>query len=298
MDYHFFICDVFTRAHFSGNQLAVLPEAEGLSDIQMQQIAREFNFSETAFVFPPEQGQTRRVHIFTPETEVPFAGHPNLGTAFTLYRNGYLGNKLDSVQIIFEEKAGLVSISIETETDGTLFLELEAPEPLSLGPEFSVETICEAVGLSPDDLEVQNHFPRVASVGLPFLMVELTCREALQKARTKLESSQVLRDQGVPYIHLYMCSHDEYDIRARMFAPFEGVFEDPATGSANCALAGLLADLMEAEQGHFSWKIAQGVEMGRPSILHARAKKIEGQVVKTWIGGNCVQMGEGTLQVP
>ena len=161
-----------------------------------------------------------------------------------------------------------------------------------------METICEAVGLSPDDLEVQKHFPRVASVGLPFLMVDLTFREALQKARTKLESSQVLRDQGVPYIHLYMCSHDEYDIRARMFAPFEGVFEDPATGSANCALAGLLADLMEAEQGHFSWKIAQGVEMGRPSILHARAKKIEGQVVKTWIGGNCVQMGEGTLQVP
>jgi len=108
----------------------------------------------------------------------------------------------------------------------------------------------------------------------------------------------VLRDQGLPYIHLYMRSDDEYDIRARMFAPFEGVFEDSATGSANCALAGLLADFMEAEQGYFSWKIAQGVEMGRPSILHARAKKIDGQVVKTWIGGNCVQIGEGTLQVP
>ena len=95
-----------------------------------------------------------------------------------------------------------------------------------------------------------------------------------------------------------MRSHDEYDIRARMFAPFEGVFEDPATGSANCSLAGMLADLMEAEQGFFSWKIAQGVEMGRPSSLKARAFKQEGRVVSTWIGGNCVQMGEGTLHVP
>ena len=103
MTYQFFICDVFTKHAFQGNQLAVLPEASGLSDEQMQQIAREFNFSETTFVFPPEQGQTKRVRIFTPTSEVPFAGHPNLGTAFTLYRNGYLGSVQLPLQVVFED---------------------------------------------------------------------------------------------------------------------------------------------------------------------------------------------------
>ena len=123
MTYQFFICDVFTKHAFQGNQLAVLPEASGLNDEQMQQIAREFNFSETTFVFPPEQGQTKRVRIFTPTSEVPFAGHPNLGTAFTLYRNGYLGDVQPPLQVVFEEEAGLVScrsVSSEQESESLL----------------------------------------------------------------------------------------------------------------------------------------------------------------------------------
>ena len=116
MTYQFFICDVFTKHAFQGNQLAVLPEASGLSDEQMQQIAREFNFSETTFVFPPEQGQTKRVRIFTPTSEVPFAGHPNLGTAFTLYRNGYLGDAQPPLQVVFEEEAGLVPVTPASRT--------------------------------------------------------------------------------------------------------------------------------------------------------------------------------------
>ena len=147
MNYRYFICDVFTPRPFSGNQLAVLPEAEGLNEVQMQQIAREFNFSETAFVFPPEQGQTRKVRIFTPTSELPFAGHPNLGTAFSLYLNGYLGEKQDSIRIVFEEKAGLVPVSIDLAKNGDWFLELESPEPLSLGEELSLESVCQALSL-------------------------------------------------------------------------------------------------------------------------------------------------------
>ena len=264
----------------------------------MQQIAREFNFSETAFVFPPEQGQTRKVRIFTPTSELPFAGHPNLGTAFSLYLNGYLGEKQDSMRIVFEEKAGLVPVSIDLAKNGDWFLELESPEPLSLGEELSVESVCQALSLSAEEIEIQNHHPKVASVGLPFLMVEVRSIEALQKARSVVDFSKQLHAQGLPFIHVYLRSGDEFDLRSRMFAPFDGVTEDPATGSANCALAGLLSELKEEEEGEFSWKIAQGVEMGRPSTLFARAKKVEGETVKTWIGGNCVQIAEGMLQIP
>ena len=298
MKYPFFICDVFTPRPFSGNQLAVLPEAEGLNEVQMQQIAREFNFSETAFVFSPEQGQTRKVRIFTPTSELPFAGHPNLGTAFSLYLNGYLGEKQESMSIVFEEKAGFVPVSIELDQGGDWFLELESPEPLSLGEELSVESVCQALSLSAGEIEILNHHPRVASVGLPFLMVEVRSIEALQKARSILDISKQLHAQGLPYIHVYLRSGDEFDLRSRMFSPFDGVIEDPATGSANCALAGLLSELKEEEEGEFSWKIAQGVEMGRPSTLFARAKKVEGKTAKTWIGGNCVQISEGMLQIP
>ena len=129
-------------------------------------------------------------------------------------------------------------------------------------------------------------------------MVEVGSIDVLQKARSVLDFSKQLHAQGLSFIHVYLRSGDEFDIRSRMFAPFDVVTEDPATGSANCALAGLLSELKEEEEGEFSWKISQGVEMGRPSTLFARAKKVEGKSAKTWIGGNCVQIAEGMLQIP
>ena len=161
-----------------------------------------------------------------------------------------------------------------------------------------MESVCQALSLSAEEIEIQNHNPKVASVGLPILMVEVGSIDALQKARSVLDYSKLLHAQGLPFFHVYLRSGDEFGIRSRMFAPFDGVTEDPATGSANCALAGLLSELKEEEEGEFSWKIAQGVEMGRPSTLFARAKKVEGKTVKTWIGGNCVQIAEGMLQIP
>jgi trans-2,3-dihydro-3-hydroxyanthranilate isomerase len=297
MRYRYFICDVFTDTRFGGNQLAVLPEASGLSDRQMQQIAREFNFPESTFVFPAEAGHTRKVRIFTPATEMPFAGHPNVGTAFVLATAGEFGPIEESVTVTFEEKAGLVPISIQKH-DGRIWCELSAPQRLSLGKAFSPEMLAAAVSLAPGDFVTRTHPPQVASIGLPFIIAELKDRGALERARTNIPGLEAIAAEGVvPDIHLYTLSGDDFDIRARMFAPFDGVPEDPATGSANCALAALLTQHKAERDGAFRWRIAQGVEMGRPSTLEARTEKRDGEVVGTWIGGASVLVSEGFIEV-
>ena len=294
--YRYFICDVFTDRLFGGNQLAVLPDARGLSDGQMQQIAREFNFSESTFVLPPEAGHTRRVRIFTPTREVPFAGHPNVGTAFALATAGELGPIGAPLTVTFEEEAGLVPVTITKAEGKPIWCELAAPQPLSLGKTVSARTLASAVSLTSDDIVTGNHPPQVASVGLPFLIAELKDRAALERARVDMNGLDALVAAGVtPDIHLYVHSADEFDIRARMFAPLDGVPEDPATGSANCALVGLLGRLKKASDGRFVWRIAQGVGMGRPSLLEASAEKREGAIVSIRIGGACVLFGEGLL---
>ncbi|MBA3346848.1 MAG: PhzF family phenazine biosynthesis protein [Gemmatimonadales bacterium] len=295
--HRYYICDVFTETRFGGNQLAVLPEADGLSDQQMQQVAREFNFSESAFVLPPERGHARRVRIFTPTTEVPFAGHPNIGTAFVLATMGAFGPTDGSITVTFEEKAGLVPITIR-QREGRLWCELSAPERLSLGKTVSAESLASAVSLATSDVITATHQPQVASVGLPFLLAELKDRSALMRARVNPQGFEALAALGVtPDVHLYTKSADEFDIRARMFAPFDGVPEDPATGSANCALAGLLRHYGDTTDGTASWRIAQGVEMGRPSVLEACAEKRGGIVVTTRVGGASVLVSEGVIDV-
>jgi trans-2,3-dihydro-3-hydroxyanthranilate isomerase len=298
MRYRYYICDVFTDVRFGGNQLAVLPEAEGLSGRQMQQIAREFNFAETAFVFPPEAGHTRKVRIFTPAAEMPFAGHPNIGTAFSLATAGEFGEIETSIEVTFEEKAGPVPIAIQRREGLAIWCELAAPETLSFGKTVSTELVASAISLTESDIVTATHAPQFASVGLPFLMAELKDRSALERARVQWDGLEAIAALGVtPDIHLYVHSGDEFDIRARMFAPMDGVPEDPATGSANCALAGLLSHYSDRSSGEFQFRIAQGVEMGRPSVLEARAKKRDGAVVGAWIGGCCVAFAEGFIEI-
>src|SRR5688572_18776097 len=202
MGYRYYICDVFTDTRFGGNQLAVLPEAQGLSDRQMQQIAREFNFSESAFVLPAEQGHTRRVRIFTPATEVPFAGHPNIGTAFVLATIGAFGTVDTSLTVTFEEKAGLVPITIHRR-QGALWCQLSAPERLALGKAVSGEVVAAALSLTSNDVATTTHPPQVASVGLPFLLTELRDRSALERARVSGPGFDALAARGVvPDVHL------------------------------------------------------------------------------------------------
>ena len=299
MRYRYFTCDVFTDTRFGGNQLAVLPEADGLSDEQMQQIAREFNFSETTFVLPPEAGHDRRVRIFTPPREAPFAGHPNIGTAFVLARMGVFGALDAPISVTFEEQAGPVPIAIHKLQGERIWCELTAPRSLTLGKTVPAQSVASAVSLSADDIITTAHAPQMASVGLPFLIAELRDREALERARPDVSGLEGLVAEGIeqPDVHLYVRTCDGFDLRARMFSPMDGIPEDPATGSANCALVGLLSHLDEAASGAFSWRIAQGVEMGRPSVLEARTEKRDGAVVNVWIGGESVMVSEGLIEV-
>jgi trans-2,3-dihydro-3-hydroxyanthranilate isomerase len=297
MRYRFLTCDVFTDTRFGGNQLAVLPAASGLSDRRMQQIAREFNFAETTFVLPPEAGHTRRVRIFTPATEVPFAGHPNVGTAFVLAVTGELGPLDGPTRIVFEERAGLVPVTIERRA-GIIRCELSAPERLTVGRSLEVGTLAQAVSLRPEDVVLRTHPPQVASVGLRFLFAELRDRAALERARPMVDRLEALaRDGMTPDVLLYTRSDDGFDLRARMFAPLDGVPEDPATGSANVALGALLASYDPAPDGSFRWRIAQGVEMGRPSVLEVVAEKRDGAVVEARVGGTSVLVSEGEIEV-
>lgn len=297
MRYRFLLCDVFTTVRFAGNPLAVLPEAQGLDAGQMQKIAREFDFSETSFVLPAENRHSRRVRIFTPTVEVPFAGHPNIGTAFALASEGAFGEIGDGITVTFEEAAGTVPVSISRDDNGCIRCELAAPQPLALGAVIDPARIAEVLSLQPMDITISTHPPQVASVGLPFLFVELASRDALRRARVDMASLGKLRDAGIaPDIHIYVRSNDEFDIRARMFAPFDGVPEDPATGSANCTLVALLTHSGVGNPTGDSWRIAQGMEMGRPSTMEARTHRNADAVI-SWIGGYCVLVGEGSIIV-
>jgi trans-2,3-dihydro-3-hydroxyanthranilate isomerase len=304
--YRYVFCDVFTDRLFGGNPLAVLPDARGLSAGRMQQIAREFNFSESTFVLPAEAGHTRRVRIFTPTKEIPFAGHPNVGTAFVLAATGELGSLHEAgdgpVTVTFEEGAGLVPVAISKREGGAIACELTAPEPLTLGEPLPVAEVAAALSLRPGDIDTRAHPPRTASVGLPFVMARLLDRGALERARSNAGALDALVARRViPDILLYVRSEkgrDEFDVRARMFAPLDGVTEDPATGSANAALAALLASLDPKADGELRYRIAQGVEMGRPSLLEARVEKKGGEVTAARIGGTSVLVGEGWIEVP
>ena len=296
--YEYYICDVFTQQKFSGNQLAVITDAEGLSDHDMQNIAREFNFSESTFVFPSEKENTRKVRIFTPRSEVPFAGHPNIGTAFILAETGIFGDFAQSIDVVFEEKAGNVPIKINKDHCGYIWCELSAPAPLSLGKVATVDLASEVLSIEAGDINVTTHYPQVASVGLPFLFVELQSLEALSQAQIDLTKLQRLLQEGFPsYIHIYCMDVKDFDIRCRMFAPLDGVPEDPATGSANAALIALLSHCDQRSDLEDKWKISQGSEIGRPSVLHGRAQKIGGTVTEVNLGGYSVMVCKGTISI-
>lgn len=300
MRYQYYICDVFTDVRFGGNQLAVLPSAEGLTTEQMQQITREFNFAESSFVLPPKDGHTRRVRIFTPAREMPFAGHPNVGTAFVLATTGGFGEIRDSTTVTFEENAGVVPMRVERRAE-RIFCELTAPEKLSIGKKPSPQAVAAAVSLTPADFVTDTHSPQVASVGLPFIMVQLKDRDTLARARINTGAFDALAAEGViPDVHMYVRAerkHDDFDIHARMFAPLDGVPEDPATGSANCALAAMLTHYSRTPSGTFRYRISQGVEIGRPSVLEARIEKRDGALISAHIGGGSVLVSEGWIEV-
>lgn len=293
--------DVFTGTQFVGNPLAVVLNAEGLSTGQMQAIAAEFNLAETTFVLPPKDAaHTAEVRIFTPKSEMPFAGHPNIGTAFVLARAGTShGRPVGGDRVTFEEKAGLVGIEILRDGATAVGAKLASPQPLSVGAEVASELVASACGVSPADIETSSHRPCIASCGAPFILAELKSRTALLGASPNSDvfRHQVTRHPVVSILLYTQVDEDGIDIRARMFAPHLNIPEDPATGAANVALIGLLAQLRPEANLTLSKTIAQGVEMGRPSILKAEADKNNGTVTATYIGGRCVAVMSGTIEL-
>lgn len=298
MKLRFQTVDVFTDHRFGGNPLAVIPDARGLTAEQMQAIAAEFNLAETTFVLPPKDARhSAHVRIFTPKSEMAFAGHPNVGTAFVLAQAGsILGKPIAGDRLAFEEIAGLVTMQLLKRGNEIYGARLKAPQPLNLGDFVSVEQVADACGLSPADIEAKNHAPRLAGCGNWFVFAELTSREALKRAMYVTDAFArnfpMMRTVG---IHLYVrTGGDGVDVQTRMFAPLYGVPEDPATGSANVALVGVIA--AADRMGRLSLRIAQGVDMGRPSLLEADAVDVDGRY-DCYIGGACVPVMRGEIEI-
>ncbi|MFB6464267.1 PhzF family phenazine biosynthesis protein [Bradyrhizobium tunisiense] len=292
--------DVFTDRAFGGNQLAVVLDAGGLSSTQMQAIATEFNYSETTFVLPPRNpGHDAEVRIFTPVRELPFAGHPNVGTAFVLASLA----REPKPRLLFEEKAGLVPVEIRREQGKVVSTELTAPQPLSRLAEVSAADVASCISLSADDIRTDRHAPQVVGVGTPFVVAEVRSREAVRRAKPDAAAfGRMLPRDGAFSVYFYTrdvpAAEAPCERQARMFFPgASGLIEDPATGSATVAAAALFADLDPAPDGELTLTVGQGFDMGRPSILLTRVRKQHGKIVSAHVGGSCVQMMEGSFQL-
>ena len=291
--YSFVTVDVFTEKRFGGNPLAVLPDARGLSDADMQALAAEFNLSETTFVLPPaDPANTARVRIFNRRHEMPFAGHPNVGTGWVLSQLGRATNGV----LRFEEIAGLVEVTAAPEG-----VTIAAPQPLSLGPEMPVDLLARCAGLTAREIVVTAHRPRSASVGNSFVVAEVA-PDALSHAAPDIAKFRaavaVYAAMGPNRLPIYLYARDgagdPQRLRARMFSPLSGTVEDPATGSAATPLAALLLSL--GQQSEARYDIAQGVEMGRPSRLLCTAHRTTDGIRAT-VGGQCVPVLKGEVSL-
>ena len=292
--YEFVTVDVFTDRRFGGNPLAVFPDAQGLSDAEMQSLATEFNLSETTFVLPPaDPANTARVRIFNRSAEMPFAGHPNVGTGWVLAGRG---RAKDGV-LRFEEIAGLVEIKVEL--DGVT---IAAPQPLSLGAEMPADLLAGCVGLKVAEVITAAHRPVMASVGNSFVVAEVT-PDALTRAVPDLarfrDAVTVFPALGPRRLPLYLYAQTGNTaastlLRARMFSPLSGTIEDAATGSAATPLAALLLSLTGDQEGRYD--IVQGVEMGRPSLLRASAHRAA-DGIRASVGGGCVPVLSGNVSL-
>jgi trans-2,3-dihydro-3-hydroxyanthranilate isomerase len=293
--FSFVTVDVFTNRRFGGNPLAVFPDARGLSDEQMQSLAAEFNLSETTFVLPPaDPANSARVRIFNRTAEMPFAGHPNVGTGWVL---AGMGRARDGV-LRFEEIAGLV----EVQADPAGTVTIAAPQPLSLGAEMPVELVAGCVGIGESEVLVGAHRPVAASVGNSFVIAEVT-PDALTRASPDLSrfraAVQAFPSLGPRRLPLYLYAHDGRSdgvtrLRARMFSPLSGTIEDAATGSAATPLAALLLSLTKDNEARYD--ITQGVEMGRPSLLACTARRGP-DGIRASVGGGCVPVLKGEISL-
>ncbi|CUH53708.1 PhzF family phenazine biosynthesis protein [Shimia marina] len=277
----YFVYDVFTNSPFGGNPLAVIPDATQLKEDDLQRIAREFNFSETTFVFPPEDAtNTARVRIFTPTMEIPFAGHPVIGTAVALNDMGgrdEMTLELGIGILPCKVQAGMAAFTTSAQLEI-----LAKPDP---------ETVAAALGISTQDIDFETHPPTMASLGLPFTLTRLKNRKALGAIETDVSAfraGHATFPSSLDFAQFaYTCDSNTGMVHARMFAPLDNIPEDPATGSA-CATLGAL--LSKIEQAPVTLSIVQGEDMGRRSEISVQAAQDN-----VTVSGSAIKVMEGVL---
>ena len=296
MKYKFHIVDVFSSTPFGGNQLAVLPEAAGISTEGMQKIAREFNFGETTFVLPKnDAANTCRVRIFTPRAELDFAGHPTVGTACALVMKQHV-RLSDPVRLILEENIGPVTVDVAQRNGGfhgtlTLSGKIEAPtaapSPADLAAVLSIEPT-----------EVSQVF--FAGIGLPFCFAQLSSNAVVDRAAINRAAwAATLSRAWSPHLFFFAGNlQDRGNIYARMWAPALGVEEDAATGGACAALVGAMASKSDFGGTAYRLSIQQGVSMGRRSELEAEARKRDDVVTSVSVAGPTAYVASGEIEVP
>jgi trans-2,3-dihydro-3-hydroxyanthranilate isomerase len=298
MDVSFVTLDVFTSRTFGGNPLAVIPDARGLSTEQMQAITAEFNYSEATFVLPPEDpSNTAQVRIFDPVHEMPFAGHPNVGTAVALARAGEVFGRPVGRHVRFEEKVGLVEIDILDDGKAPVGARFIAPGAAEFGPMSEQEVIADVVGLEVSEVQSSRHLPQLVTLGIGFVFAEVTGMAALARCAPRLDAFKthlpVETTDGI-YLYARVGEGSEIQIRSRMFAPLHGIVEDPATGSA-AAMLGALIGKLEPGADDLTVAVDQGVEMGRASRIDVGVARTADGVDAVTVGGNAVQVMRGVI---
>lgn len=314
--------DVFTDRIFGGNPLAIFPDAAPIPPSLLGAIARELNLSETVFVYPPESpAATRRVRIFTPAGELPFAGHPTVGTAWFLVASGRVatpsGSAAGAVTVVLEEGVGPVSVEVSIHDGRPTSARLTTAAPHREWPlDAPPAALAAMLGVAPDDIGLPGGLPRaadsrhaattalepaIASAGIPFLIVPLRSAAAVARARLDDAARRVLLRTAPPGTMVYPigpAAGPDTDLHTRMFAPEIGVPEDPATGSACAALGGYLAARLDLAEGESAWRVAQGVEMGRPSLLELDVLVEGGRPIRVRVGGRCVEVARAEITIP
>ena len=283
MPYPYLVYDVFTEAPFGGNQLAVFPDARTLPQDKLQQIAAEFNFSEVTFVYPPQdETHSARVRIFTPTSEVDFAGHPTIGTAVALGDLGY------DTPMILELGIGPVPCAVSGNCAS-----FTVSNPLQMFAEPNVDDIARALGLPGSTIKTDTHQPVQASLGLPFTLVELTDRDALRNIETDVSQFKYCQRKYPVDLDFAIFAYvrDGGKIDSRMFAPLDNIPEDPATGSASATLAALLTVMLGAPQ---TLSFTQGEDMGRLSKIDITTTI---DPVTITVSGSAVKVMQGELVI-
>lgn len=296
-EWHYVTADVFTTHRFRGNQLAVFADGSGLTDDEMQTITREINYSETVFVLPAgDPANACRLRIFTPGGELPFAGHPTVGTAIVLAESGAIAVSGSETRVVFEEGVGPVPVTLRRDDAGRFVAELTAAQPPErLDGAASANAIAAALSLTPADFAGDAE---VWSCGVPFTVVPLNDRATMARIRIDRGAwADELSRSAAPDVYV-ICRDAETpgaDLRVRMFAPLLGIDEDPATGSAAASLAGFLGRGLP--DGEHTWLVEQGIEMGRASFLEVTAKVAGGKTIESRVAGSAVIICRGTMTV-